>query len=450
MQEFDLLVIGGGSGGVRAARFAASFGAKVALAEGAKLGGTCVNLGCIPKKFLMYAAEFAHNQDLMPSYGFSGDYAFNWRTLIANKDAEIQRLNQIYSNLLARSKVTVFNDFAHLIARDIAQIGQTQIKAKHILLAPGGRPHLPQIDGIEHAISSDDLFSLKTLPQKMVIVGGGYIAVEFASILQALGTEVTLIYRGDLFLRGFDFDLRNHLRIEFERQNIALKFNLDVQKISKNNNLTLTLSNGESLTTDAVLYATGRVPNLSNLGLENANVALDERGFIAVDANFQTSNAGIWAIGDAIGRIALTPVALAEGMALARYLFAPETYQKVDYANVPSAVFSLPNLASVGLSEEEARAQGYKLKIFKSDFRTLKLSLTKDEQRSLVKLVVCKNTDQVLGVHLAGENAGEIVQSAAIALKAGATKAVFDATIGIHPTLAEELVTLREPIKVDP
>jgi len=450
MQEFDLLVIGGGSGGVRAARFAANFGAKVAVAEYQKLGGTCVNVGCIPKKFLMYAAEFAHNQDVMPSYGFIGKNSFNWQTLITNKNIELARLNKVYANLLVNSGVTVFNDFAKIISANTAQIGNQQIKAKYILLAPGGYPYLPKIKGIEHAITSNEIFDLPKLPAKIAIIGGGYIAVEFASILQALGTKVSLIYRGDLFLRGFDQDLRNHLHDEFVRQNIELKFNTDVISITKNtDNLTLLLDNGANLETDCVLYATGRMPLIANLGLENAKIALDKRGFIAVNENYQTSCPSVFAIGDAIGKIALTPVALAQGMAVARYLFASQTYQKLNYANVPSAVFSLPNLAVVGLTEEQARNQGYKLKIFSSSFRALKLTLSKEQQRSLVKLVVDSNTDKVLGCHIAGDSAGEIIQSVAIAIKAGATKEIFDTTIGVHPTLAEEIVTLREPIRTD-
>jgi len=450
MQEFDLLVIGGGSGGVRAARFAANFGAKVALAEGARLGGTCVNVGCIPKKFLMYAAEFVHNKHLMQNYGFSGDLEFNWQTLIHNKNIELARLNQIYNNLLTNSGVTVFHDFARLISSDTAQVGIHQISAKYILLAPGGTAYLPKITGIEHAITSNELFALPKLPAKIAIVGGGYIAVEFASILQALGAKVTLIYRSDLFLRGFDQDLRSLLKDEFTSQNITLKFNNDVTSITKNStNLTVQLQDGQNLDVNCVLYATGRVPNLTNLGLKNAGVILDDRGFIAVDANYQTFNPQIFAIGDAIGKIALTPTALAEGMAVARYLFAKQTYQQVDYSNVPSAIFSLPNLASCGLTEEQAKAQGFKLKIFSSKLRALKLTLSTSAQQSLVKLIVDKHSDKILGAHIAGENAGEIMQAVAVAIKANATKAVFDATIGIHPTLAEELVTLRNPTKVD-
>jgi len=449
MQEFDLLVIGAGSGGVRAARFAADFGAKVAIAESSKLGGTCVNAGCIPKKILMYAANTNKDFKLSSSYGFNSSYSFDWSTLIKNKDREISRLNKIYHNLLTSSGVTIFNGHARLLNSNTVQIDDVKVKTKYILLAPGGKPFVPVIIGGEHAITSDELFHLEKLPANISIIGGGYIAVEFAAILQALGAKVTLIHRDNLFLRGFDSSLRQHLKDEFSQQGIKLKFNSEVISITKNNRFNLQLNNGEDHCTDCVLYATGRKPNINNLGLKNVGINLDKRGFIAVNDNYQTNIANIFAIGDAIGKIQLTPVALAEAMAVTKYLFKPDIYQKLDYDNIPYAVFSSPNLASVGLTEENARNQGFKLKVFSSKFRPLKLTLSDEQRFSMVKIIVCKNSDKVLGIHVASSDAGEIVQGFAAAIKAGITKKTLDNTIGIHPTLAEELVTMRNPVLID-
>ena len=412
--DFDLFVIGAGSGGVRAARFAASFGAKVAVAESRYLGGTCVNVGCVPKKLLVYSAHFSSAFTQAADFGWQLAQAhFDWATLIANKNREIQRLHGIY----------------------------------HILLATGGWPQKPEIPGIEHAITSNEAFFLKQLPKRILVVGGGYIAVEFASIFHGLGAKTSLLYRGELFLRGFDMAVRSHLQAELGNSGMDLQFNSDIVKIDKqaDGSLLATLQDGRVLATDAVFYATGRRPMLDNLGLENTQVRLDKRGYVQVDELYQTAEPSILAIGDMIGRVQLTPVALAEGMAVARRLFKPEEYRAVDYQLIPTAVFSLPNIGTVGLSEEQARAAGHRLQVFESRFRPMQESLGAGQQKTLKKLVVDAATDRVLGCHMVGPDAGEIIQGMAVALKAGASKQIFDETLGIHPTAAEEFVTMRTP-----
>ncbi|CAD5109462.1 glutathione-disulfide reductase [Zestomonas carbonaria] len=447
--DFDLFVIGAGSGGVRAARFAAGFGARVAVAESRYLGGTCVNVGCVPKKLLVYGAHFADDFELAEGYGWSLDEAkFDWPTLIANKNREIQRLNGIYRNLLVNSGVTLLESHAKLVDAHHVEVDGQRFSAEHILVATGGWPQIPDIPGREHAISSNEAFYLGQLPRRVLVVGGGYIAVEFASIFHGLGAQTTLLYRRELFLRGFDGAVRRHLKEELERKGLDLQFNADIARIDKQSDgsLLATLKDGRALEADCVFYATGRRPMLDNLGLENTAVELDERGFIRVDDDFRTTEPSILAIGDVIGRVQLTPVALAEGMAVARRLFRPEEYRPVDYAYIPTAVFSLPNIGTVGLGEEQARQQGYQVKLFESRFRALKLTLTEDQERTLMKLVVDADSDRVLGCHMVGPEAGEIVQGLAVALKAGATKRVFDETLGVHPTAAEEFVTMRTPV----
>jgi len=446
--DFDLFVIGAGSGGVRAARFAAGYGARVAVAESRYLGGTCVNVGCVPKKLLVYGAHYADDIHEASGYGWTVDGArFDWKSLIANKDREIQRLNGIYKNLLVDSGVTLLQAHARIFDAHTVEVEGKQYTAEHILIATGGWPFVPDIPGREHAISSNEAFYLDALPRRVLVVGGGYIAVEFASIFHGCGADTTLLYRGELFLRGFDGSLRDHLKDEMIKKGVDLQFNADITKIDKQADGTLlaTLLDGRTLEADSVLYATGRRPMLDGLGLENVEVALDERGFIAVDEQFRTSVPSILAIGDVIGRIQLTPVALAEGMAVARELFKPEEYRPVDYHNIATAVFSLPNMATVGLTEEEARKLGHKVVLFESRFRPMKQTMTDSLERSLMKLVVDAETDKVLGCHMAGPEAGEIIQGLAVALKAGATKRIFDDTIGIHPTAAEEFVTMRTP-----
>ncbi|SDA37611.1 NADPH-glutathione reductase [Pseudomonas sp. NFACC15-1] len=447
--DFDLYVIGAGSGGVRAARFAAGFGAKVAVAESRYLGGTCVNVGCVPKKLLVYGAHYAEDFEQASAYGWTaGEASFDWATLIANKDQEINRLNGIYRNLLVNSGVALHEGHARLTGPHEVEINGQRHTARHILIATGGWPVIPDIPGREHAISSNEAFFLKELPKRVIVVGGGYIAVEFAGIFHGMGAQTSLLYRGELFLRGFDGAVRKHLAEELTRRGLDLQFNADIKSIEKldDGSLRVELKDGKTLITDCVFYATGRRPMLDNLGLENTTVTVDEKGFVKVNEKYETTEPSILAIGDVIGRVQLTPVALAEGMAVARRLFKPEQYRLVDYRMIPTAVFSLPNIGTVGLTEEQAREEGHEVEIFESRFRPMKLSLTDCQERTLMKLVVDAQTDKVLGCHMVGPDAGEIVQGLAIALKAGASKRDFDETIGVHPTAAEEFVTMRTPV----
>jgi glutathione reductase (NADPH) len=448
--DFDLFVIGAGSGGVRAARFAAGFGAKVAVVESRYLGGTCVNVGCVPKKLLVYGSHFADDFEQAKGYGWSvGQSTFDWPTLIANKNREIERLNGIYRKLLVNSGVTLLEGHGHLLDPHTVEVNGQRYSAERILIATGGWPVIPEIPGREYAISSNEAFFLEQLPKRVIVVGGGYIAVEFAGIFNGLGAQTTQLYRRELFLRGFDGTVRTHLRDEMIRAGVDLQFNADIARIDKlaDGTLKATLKDGRELEADCVFYATGRRPMLDNLGLENTGVQLNDQGFIKVDELFQTTEPSILALGDVIGRVQLTPVALAEGMAVARRLFKPEQYRPVDYQHIPTAVFSQPPIGTVGLTEEQAREQGHQVAIFESDFRALKLTLTESQERTLMKLVVDSQTDKVLGCHMVGPDAGEIVQGLAIALKAGATKQLFDETIGVHPTAAEEFVTLRTAIR---
>lgn len=448
--EFDLFVIGAGSGGVRAARFAAGFGAKVAVAESRYLGGTCVNVGCVPKKLLVYGAHFAEEFQQASGFGWTlGASSFDWSTLIANKDREINRLNGIYRNLLVNSGVALLEGHATLTGPNEVLVNGQRHTAKHILIATGGWPQIPEIPGHEHAISSNEAFFLKALPKRVLVVGGGYIAVEFAGIFQGLGAETSLLYRGEMFLRGFDGSVRKHLHEELLKRGMGVQFNADIARIDKqpDGSLKATLKDGRVLEADCVFYATGRRPMLDNLGLETTGVKLDKRGFINVNDLYQTDEPSILAIGDVIGRVQLTPVALAEGMAVARRLFKPEQYRPVDYNMIPTAVFSQPAIGTVGLSEEQALEDGHQVQIFESSFRPMKLTMTDCQERTFMKLVVDAETDKVLGCHMVGPEAGEIVQGLAIAMKAGATKQHFDETIGVHPTAAEEFVTMRTPVK---
>lgn len=407
--EFDLFVIGAGSGGVRAARFAAGFGAKVAVAESRYLGGTCVNVGCVPKKLLVYGAHFAEDFEQASGFGWSlGEADFDWATLIANKDREINRLNGIYRNLLVNSGVTLIEGHAKITGPNEVEINGQRHTAKHILIATGGWPQIPDIPGHEHAISSNEAFFLKELPKRVLVVGGGYIAVEFAGIFHGLGAKTSLLYRGEMFLRGFDGAVRKHLHEELIKRGMDVQFNADIERIDKqaDGSLKATLKDGRELIADCVFYATGRRPMLDNLGLENTGVKLDKRGFVEVDDLYQSAEPSILAIGDVIGRVQLTPVALAEGMAVARRLFKPEQYRPVDYQMIPTAVFSLPNIGTVGLSEEQAIEAGHKVQIFESSFRPMKLTLTECQERTLMKLVVDADTDKVLGCHMVGPEAG--------------------------------------------
>ncbi|WP_236178687.1 glutathione-disulfide reductase [Pseudomonas sputi] len=447
--DFDLYVIGAGSGGVRAARFSAGFGAKVAVAESRYLGGTCVNVGCVPKKLLVYGAHFCDEFEHSKGFGWTpGDAKFEWATLIANKDREINRLNGIYRDLLVNSGVTLHEGHAKIVDPHTVEINGERHTARNILITTGGWPQTPEIPGHEHAISSNQAFFLKELPKRVLVVGGGYIAVEFAGIFHGLGAETTLLYRGDLFLRGFDGTVRKHLQEELSKRGMNLQFNANIERIDKqaDGSLKATLKDGRQLEADCVFYANGRRPMLDNLGLENTGVKLDKKGFVEVDELYQTAEPSILALGDVIGRVQLTPVALAEGMAVARRLFKPEQYRPVDYKMIPTAVFSQPDIGTVGLTEEDAREAGHEVVIFESRFRPMKLSLTECQERTLMKLVVDAKTDKVLGCHMVGPEAGEIVQGLAIALKSGATKRDFDDTIAVHPTSAEEFVTMRTPV----
>ncbi|UFQ95842.1 glutathione-disulfide reductase [Pseudomonas wenzhouensis] len=448
--DFDLFVIGAGSGGVRAARFAAGFGARVAVAESRYLGGTCVNVGCVPKKLLVYGAHFAEDFEQASGFGWSlGEANFDWATLIGNKNREIERLNGIYRNLLVNSGVSLFEGHARIVDAHTVEVNGQRHSTERILIATGGWPQIPYIPGRGHAISSNEAFFLEQLPKRVLVVGGGYIAVEFASIFHGLGAQTSLLYRGDLFLRGFDGAVREHLREELSKKGMDLQFNADISSLARqaDGSLAATLKDGRVLEADCVFYATGRRPMLDNLGLENVEVKLDTRGYIEVDDLFQTATPSVLAIGDVIGRVQLTPVALAEGMAVARRLFKPEEYRPLDYRMIPTAVFSLPNIGTVGLSEEQAVEEGYQVKVFESRFRPMKLTLTENPERTLMKLVVDADSDRVLGCHMVGPEAGEIIQGLAVALKAGATKQIFDETIGVHPSAAEEFVTLRTPVK---
>ncbi|MBA1193294.1 glutathione-disulfide reductase [Pseudomonas entomophila] len=444
--DFDLFVIGAGSGGVRAARFAAGFGAKVAVAESRYLGGTCVNVGCVPKKLLVYGAHVADELEQAAGYGWTLEEGhFDWGTLIGNKNREIERLNGIYRKLLVDSGVTLLEGHARLTGPHEVEVDGQRHTAERILIATGGWPQMPDIPGKELAISSNEAFYLDTLPKRVLVVGGGYIAVEFAGIFHGLGARTSLLYRGELFLRGFDGSVRQHLKEELEKRGMDLQFNSDIQRIDRqpDGSLKATLKDGRTLEADCIFYATGRRPMLDNLGLEHTQVELDERGYVKVDEQYQTTEPSILAIGDVIGRVQLTPVALAEGMAVARRLFKPEQYRPVDYRGIPTAVFSQPPIGTVGLTEEEALDAGHALKIYESRFRPMKLTLTDVQEKTLMKVVVDAETDRVLGCHMVGPDAGEIIQGLGVALKAGATKQQFDETIGVHPTAAEEFVTLR-------
>ncbi|MGZ6194333.1 MAG: glutathione-disulfide reductase [Candidatus Binataceae bacterium] len=443
MYDYDLFTIGGGSGGVRASRMAAQFGARVALAEERYLGGTCVNVGCIPKKLFVYASEFS--EDFKDSAGFGwtvGARNFNWQTLIANKDREIARLNGVYEKVLVDNGVRILRARATIADAHTVVVGSERLTARYILVATGGWPSTPSIPGGELAITSNEAFFLPQFPSRVILVGGGYIGVEFAGIFHGLGAKVTLVHRGELFLRGFDDDLRRMLATEMDKREIELRFNSQVERIEKlPRGIRATLIDGAALEADLIMFATGRTPNTHDLGLERAGVKLDYEGAVVVDSYSCSSVTNIYAVGDCTDRMQLTPVAIAEGQAVAETLFHGNP-QTPDYENVPTAVFCQPHIGTVGLTEAEARARYRAVDVYKSRFRPLKHTLGGREENSFMKLVVDRETDRVLGCHMLGDDAGEIIQGLAIALKCRATKAQFDATIGIHPTAAEEFVTM--------
>lgn len=445
--DFDLIVIGAGSGGVRASRMAARTGARVAVVEAQALGGTCVNIGCVPKKLFYYGAEFSHDWKDAKNYGWDvTDPSFNWHTLRDNKTQEITRLNGIYQRILENAQVKILHGFAKITGAHEVQVGDKTYTAERILIAVGNKPMRPDFPGSELGMVSDDMFYLKEFPQRVVIVGGGYIACEFAGIFSGLGAQVTQLYRGDLFLRNFDDDVRLHVAEEM-RKYMDLRFQCEIIKLERRSNeIIVHLKNGDTLTTDLVLYAIGRKPYTTELDLEKVGVKIRENGAIIVNDTWQTSVPSIYALGDVLDRLQLTPVALAEAMAFVKTVYENKP-AKLDYSLIATAVFCDPNIGTVGLTEKQAREQYKEVKIFKSKFKPLKHTITGRDTQVLVKLVVDSNTDKVLGVHVAGDEAGEIIQGFAVALTMGATKAMFDNTIGIHPTLAEELVTLREAVR---
>jgi glutathione reductase (NADPH) len=447
-REVDLFVIGAGSGGVRAARIAAGYGARVAVAEEYRVGGTCVIRGCVPKKLLVYASRFAHEFEDAAGFGWTVPQpAFDWATLIANKDKEIDRLERAYVTNLEKPGAVILRSRAVLADPHTVRLatGET-VRAAHVLIATGGWPSLgAPIPGREHVITSNEAFHLPALPRRVLVQGGGYIAVEFACIFAGMGSEVTLVYRGANILRGFDDDVRSHLRAEMERRGITIITGETVAAVEKAGNAyAARLSSGKRLDADRVMFATGRLPNVSGLGLEAVGVKLADNGGVAVDGYSRTSVPHIYAVGDVTNRVNLTPVAIREGHAFADTVFGNRP-TAVDHANVPSAVFSEPEVGVVGLTETQARERHPRVDIYKAIFRPMKATLSGRDTRMLMKLVVDGASDRVLGCHVVGEGAAEMVQMAAIAVKMRATKADFDATVALHPTAAEELVTMRTP-----
>jgi glutathione reductase (NADPH) len=444
--DVDLFVIGGGSGGVRAARIAAQHGARVMLAEEYRLGGTCVIRGCVPKKLLVYASRFHGEFEDAAGFGWTLRHiSFDWPTLIANKDKEIARLETVYGKLLDNSGVKVAKHRATVADPHTVQVANgDRVRAAHILISTGGTPSYGgKIPGLEHAISSNEAFHLTELPRRIVIQGGGYIAVEFAGIFAGLGSHVTLVYRGENILRGFDDEVRAHLRADMETHGIRVVTGRTIAAIENlGGHFSVKLSDGNHLTADKVMFATGRVPNVKKLGLAEAGVALAKNGGVAVDEYSRTTVPSIYAIGDVTNRNNLTPVAIREGHAFADTVFGAKA-TIVDHTNVPTAVFSEPEIGVVGLTEAQARGELQQTDIYKSMFRPLKATLSGRDTTVLLKLVVDGLTDRVVGCHMVGEGAAEVAQVAAIAIKMRATKADFDATMALHPTTAEELVTMR-------
>jgi len=446
--DYDLFVIGAGSGGVRASRIAASHGAKVAVAEEYRVGGTCVIRGCVPKKLFVYASSFAEEFEDAEGFGWTvGETSFSWEKLIANKDKEIDRLNGIYIRNLQNSGVEIFQSRAILKDAHTIHLNaeKRDVTADKILIATGGTPFLPaNVPGIEHAISSNETFHLKTLPKRGIVVGGGYIAVEFAGIFNGLGVETKQLYRGEKILRGFDDDLRDGLTEEIRKKGVDLRTMSDITRIDKTEaGLVATLVDGEKIETDFIMYATGRSPNTEGLCLDLLGVKTKPNGAVEVDAYSQTSVPNIYAVGDVTDRAALTPIAIREGQAFAETVFNNNPIA-VDHSIIPTAVFSQPELGTVGMTEAEARAKVGEVDIYKTSFRAMKHTMTGRQEKTFMKLVVDTKTQRVLGVHLMGPASGEMIQAVGIAVTMGATKQQFDQTVAVHPTAAEELVTLKE------
>ncbi|EWH01072.1 glutathione-disulfide reductase [Halomonas sp. BC04] len=446
--DYDLFVIGAGSGGVRAARTAAATGARVAVAEDRYLGGTCVNVGCVPKKLYSYAAHFHDAFEDAAGFGWQlpGVPTFNWATLRDNKSGEIKRLNDIYGRLLETAGVRLINGRARVVDEHRVDVAGETISAAKILVAVGGWPWVPEFPGSEHAVTSNEVFDLERFPERFLVLGGGYIAVEFASIFNGLGSEAHLVYRGELFLRGFDREVREFTREQMALKGVNLHFETNIELIERvENGLLVTLTNGEALEVDAVLAATGRKPHLEGLGLAELGVERNPDGTLKVNERFETSVPSILALGDVTGGPELTPVALAEAMHLVKQHFSDTPAAPLDYQNIATAVFCHPNIGTVGISEEQAREQYAAIRVYRTDFRPMKHTLSGSQERCLMKLIVDDASDVVVGAHMVGEEAGELIQGIAIAVRAGLTKADFDATVGIHPTGAEEFVTMRNP-----
>ena len=442
-QKYDLIVIGAGSGGVRASRISAGFGKKVAVIEKSRVGGTCVMRGCVPKKLLVQASHFAEEFEDSAGFGWTTSKpAFDWQSLISHKNRELDRLEGIYHNLLSGAGVEEIAGTGTVIDANTVDVNGKHLKTDHILIATGGWPSMPQIPGIEHVITSNEALDLLSLPEKIVIVGGGYIAVEFAGIFNAVGVDTHIIIRADNILRGFDDDVRTTLRDEIEKKGITVHSEVTVTSIEKQSKgYHLNLEGTEDMDCDLVMYATGRAPASQGIGLAEAGVKMNDKGAVITDEQFKTSVEGIYAIDDVTDRVNLTPVAIAEGMILAQALFGgiPGT---MDYDNIASAVFSQPPIGTVGLTEDQARERG-PIDVYISKFKPMKHTLSGRDEKTLMKLIVDQKTDKVLGCHMVGPDSPEIAQGLGIALKCGATKAQFDATIGIHPTAAEEFVTMR-------
>ena len=445
--ELDLFVIGAGSGGVRAARMAAQSGARVAIADPAPFGGTCVNVGCVPKKLYSIAAHYAESFEESHGYGWTGPApTLDWSTLKANRAREISRLNASYEGVLTGAGVTIVRGRARVVGPHEVEVNGSVHRTRRILIATGAWPVVPEVPGAELAITSNEIFDVPEFPRRLVVVGAGYIACEFASIFQGLGAQVTQLCRGEQILRGFDEDVRHFLAAEMRKKGVALRTNVHMKSIAREGGaLRVTLEDGAALLADQVLYATGRAARTADLGLAELGVVLSPKGAVVVDEHLRSNLDSVYALGDVIDRVHLTPVALAEAMALVDHLYG-EDRRRMSYEFVPTAVFTHPSVGTVGLSEHAALARYGEVRVFRSDFKPLKHTLSGSTERTLMKLVVDAATDRVVGLHMVGDEAGEIVQGFAVALKAGATKAIFDATIGIHPTAAEEFVTMREPV----
>jgi glutathione reductase (NADPH) len=454
--DFDLFVIGGGSGGVRCARMSAQRGARVAVAEVAAMGGTCVNVGCIPKKLYSYAAHYGESFEESHGFGWVGEAPrFDWGVLKANRAREITRLNGIYVGLLENAGVRIIRGWARLLDPHTVEVDGERFTAQSILVATGGTPAVPAVPGREHIVTSDNMFDLDPFPRRLLVVGGGYIACEFASIFNGLGSEVIQVHRNEKLLTGFDDDVRRFIAGEMAKAGINQQFMSEVQAIEKTDaglkvDLLHKHDGPSSFTVDTVLYATGRIPNASGIGLDVAGVSVGASGAIHVDEHYRTSVPSIYALGDVTARMQLTPVALGEAMVVVDHLFGPAAGKKkreMSYDFVPTAVFTHPNIGTVGYAEHEARRKFEHVTMYRADFKALRHTLSGSNERTLMKIIVETATDRVIGLHMVGPDAGEIVQGFAVAMKAGATKALFDSTIGIHPTVAEEFVTMREPVK---